>query len=98
MPLIGQRCREGSDSEDSEGYFIPDPFKILERGYLHFDSSHRGHWSFAFTHASTSSKYILSAIQSIFQLNPFYERPWCTVWIVNETINWLKVRRNVILF
>ena len=96
MPLIEQRCRDGSDGEDSEGYSIPVLFETLEED-LHFDSSHRRHWSLA-THASTSSKYILSAIQYFFELDALVESPqYSTVWIVSETIDWLKVRRNVIL-
>jgi hypothetical protein len=88
-----QHCR---DSSHNEGNFKLDPFEILD--HLQFDSLARQHWSFAFTHASTSSKYILSAIQCFFKVNPFVTSPWTTEWIVSETIDWLKVRHNMILF
>jgi hypothetical protein len=93
--IMEQRCRDGSHNE---GNFKLEPFEILEGSHLDFDSSDRRHWSFAFTHASTSSRYILSAIQCFFKVNPFVEHPWITEWIVSETIVWLKVRCKMVLF
>jgi hypothetical protein len=90
-----EQCRR--DGSHNEGNFKLEPFEILD-GYLDIDSSDRRHWSFAFTHASTSSKYILSAIQCFFKVNPFAKWRRSTEWIVSEAIDWLKVRRNMILF
>jgi hypothetical protein len=91
-----QHCRDGSHNE---GNFKLEPFEISDNDAdLLFDSSDRRNWSFAFTHASTSSKYILSAIQCFFKVNPFVECCWTTQWIVSEAIDWLKVRRNMVLF
>jgi hypothetical protein len=33
----------------------------------------------------------LFAIQSLFELSPFFEKSWHVVWIVSEVIDWLKV-------
>ena len=54
----------------------------------------RCHWSFTFIHASKSSKCILFAIRCLFQINRLVKMPRATVWIVNEMIDWLKVRAN----
>jgi len=82
---MDQRCREGSiHSADSK----VDPFEISD---IH-SYGNRHHWSFAFAHASTSSKCILFSIQCLFQLNCLFEWPWEVGCIVSEMIDWLKVR------
>jgi len=89
-----QHRRDGSIH--SEGNSKVDPFEIsyweFEYSDYLFYSRNRCDWSFAFTHASTSSKCILSAIQCLFQLGPFFTLPWHVGWIVSEMIDWLKVR------
>jgi hypothetical protein len=54
------------------------------------------HWSFVFTHASTSSKCILFAIQCLFQCNPFGTLHWDEC-LVGEMVDWLKVRDPVLI-
>jgi len=73
-----------------------DPFEIShwesdDLDYLLY-SRNRRDWSFAFTHASTSSKYILLSIQCLSRLSPSFELPWDVDWIVTEMIDWFKVR------
>jgi hypothetical protein len=82
---MDQRCREGP-IHSADSTVVP-----LEKSDI--DSyGNRHHWSFAFAHASTSSKCILFSIRSLLQLNYF------DVWspdaecIVSEMIDWLKVR------
>ena len=89
MLLMGQHCRDGCTY--SEGNSEVDPSQITS-----YASSFSHHWSFAFTHASTSSKCILFAIRYLSQLiwSPCPElAPWPrNHWIVSEMIDWLKVR------
>jgi hypothetical protein len=74
-----------------------DPFEINEQlnvcslAYLN-----RHHWSFAFHHASTSSKCILFSIQCLIQLYPLHNT-WRAEWIVSEIIDWLKVRNPALI-
>jgi hypothetical protein len=73
-----------------------DPFEIShwesdDLDYLLY-SRNRRDWSFAFTHASKSSKYILFSIRCLSQLGPSFELPWDVDWIVSEMIHWFKVR------
>ena len=89
--LMEQYCRYGSTH--SEGNSKVDPFKILpNREYCYLFSSRNRHcdWSFAFPHASTSSKCILFAIRCLSHLSPCFE-PWDLDWIVSEMVDWLKV-------
>ena len=82
---MDQCCREGSiHKEDSK----VDPF---DSDALDIHSHPNHHWGFAFAHASTSSKCILFSIRCLVQLSPFFEYPWDTEWVVDETIDWLKV-------
>jgi hypothetical protein len=98
VPLIKQHHRDGPTH--SEGNSKVDPFVISDNfnhgiNNIQFYFSNRRHWSFAFAHASTSSKCILFAIRNLFQLKPFFKYPgfpWTTEWIVSEMIDWLKVR------
>ena len=87
-------CREGSDH--SEGHFELDPFDMShwdsDRLRYLSDSSHQRNWSFAFTHASTSSKCILFSIRCLIQLYPLSTYHRHIDWIVSEMIDWLKVR------
>ena len=86
------QCREGSiPSEDSR----VDPFEISD---IHTYPK-RHHWSFAFAHASASSKCILFAIRNLFQLNPFlsYFGARTAEWIVGEMIDWLKVGDSALI-
>ena len=87
---MDQHYRDGSTEGNSE----IDPFEIPEsdRGLLLFFTPRRCHWSFAFTHASTSSKRILFAIRCLFQLSRFVKWSRAAIWIVSEMIDWLKVR------
>jgi hypothetical protein len=87
-----------------EGNSELDPFEtsnisILPDFWLDHQIRHRSRWSFAFTHASTSSKCILFAIQYLFQCNPFVDSgwPWRAEWLVSEMIDWLKVRDPVLI-
>jgi hypothetical protein len=88
---MDQHCRDGSTSE---GNFEIGPFELSEpdRDLLLFFALRRCYWSFAFTHASTSSKRILFAIRCLFQLNRLVKWSWPAIWIVSEMIDWLKVR------
>ena len=97
--LIEQHCRDGVTH--TEGNSDLDPFKIPpdELDFLLY-SPNRRRWSFAFTHASTSSKCILSALRCLSQFGlSFRERigrlpiqtPGDVNWIVTEMIDWLKV-------
>ena len=92
-----QHCRLGDGSTHlSEGNSKVHPFEILhwesdELDYLLY-FRHRHNWSFAFTHASTSSKCILFSLRCLIQLHPFFKYPWDTDWIVSAMIDWLKVR------
>jgi hypothetical protein len=90
VPLIDQCRREGSiHREDSE----VDPFEISDTLNIRSYSYPNRHlWSFAFAHASTSSKCILFSMQCLFQLNSFVEWPEQVECIVSEMIDWLKVR------
>ena len=88
--LMKQHCRDGSTHSD--GNSTVDPLEISHWGqdsYLLYPRNHRHNWSFAFTHASTSSKCILFSIRYLIQL-PKYTRS--TEWTVSEVIDWLKVR------
>jgi len=92
-----QHCRDGSTH--SEGNSEVESFEILEFDedrykftYSDLHAQDHCHWSFAFTHASTSSKCILFAIRCLFQLNDFVDEPNYTAYIVSEMIDWLKVR------
>jgi hypothetical protein len=92
-------CREGSNH--SEGHFKVDRFDISQwdsdkLGYLSGCRRQRN-WSFAFTHASTSSKCVLFSIRCLIQLCPISTYPWDTEWIVSETIDWLKVRNPALI-
>jgi hypothetical protein len=90
MLLMEQHCRDGSTY--SEGNSKVGPFKMpnWDPNYL-LSTRNRHDWSFAFAHASTSSKCILFAIRCLPQLDPYIEPPWGMDWIVSETIDWLKV-------
>jgi len=81
-------------SEDSK----VDLLEISDTLNIHSESyQNLHHWSFAFTHASTSSKCILFSIQCLVQLNPFSKYPWTMEWIVSEMIDWLKVRNLALI-
>ena len=93
--LMEQHCRDGSTY--SEGNSKADLLEIShwesdELDYL-FYSWRRRNWSYAFIHASKSSKCILFSIWGLIQLCPLSQSryPWPTEWIVNEVIDWLKV-------
>ena len=86
----------GDGTTHSEGNSKVDPFKISywESGplsYLLYFRDRRN-WSFAFTHASTSSKCIYFSICCLVQCNSFVKWPWGAGYIVSEMIDWLKVR------
>jgi hypothetical protein len=83
-----QHCRDYSTHSENDSK--AGPFEIVETIQLHILDRH--HWSFAFTHASTSSKCILLAIRRLFQFNSFLKFSWAVEWIVSEMIDWLKVR------
>ena len=91
-----QHCRDGSTHHD--GNSEVESFEIAEFDEDEYELWHdpytwdRCYWSFAFTHASTSSKCILFAIRCLFQLNDFVEQPEQAECIVSEMIDWLKVR------
>ena len=95
--LIEQHCRDGTIH--SEGNSELDPFEISQSDDPEFNQLdfllyplNRRRWSFAFTHASTSSKCILFAIRCLSQLDPsFGPFFWRPDWIVSEMIDWLKV-------
>jgi len=94
--LMEQHYRD--DPTHSEENSRVDPFETpnwiesKKCDLLSLYSERRRHWSFAFTYASTSSKFILFSIRSLFQLKPFFKTHWHVVWIVSEMIDWLKVR------
>jgi hypothetical protein len=70
-----------------------DPFEISRWESDDLDySGNRHSWSFAFAHASTSSKCIFFSIRCLIQLYPLFKYSSDTVWIVSEMIDWLKVR------
>jgi len=88
-----QYCRDGFTHNG--GNSKADPYEIShwdssELNYLLY-SRNRRNWSFAFTHASTSSKCILFAIRCLSQIGSYFDAPWDVDWIVNEMIDWLKV-------
>jgi len=93
-----QHCRDSSTH--NEGNSEVESFEILEfdeheydqLGWYDLHAQDHCHWSFAFTHASTSSKCILFAIRCLFQLNNFIKEPEEAECIVSEMIDWLKVR------
>ena len=91
-----QHYRDGTIH--SEGNFKLNPFEISQSDdsyrlyFLLYSRTRRRHWSFAFTHASRSSKCILFAIQCLSQLNPSFQSSLGLDWIVIEMIDWLKVR------
>jgi len=89
---MDQHCRDSSTHCD--GNSEVGLFEISESDKPAFllYAPDRCHWSFAFTHASTSSKCILFAIRCLFQINRLVKMPRATVWIVSEMIDWLKVR------
>jgi hypothetical protein len=96
MLLMEQHCRDGCTH--SEGNSKVDLLEISHWGseelnYLLY-SPNRRYWSFAFTHASTSSKCILSAIRYLSQIDLSVEVlvPWDVDWIVSGIVDWLKVR------
>ena len=91
------RCNCAYDKRN----FQPEPFPQI---YGHTYNSHYHHytnsrrlWNFAFTHASTSSKSILFALQCLHRFSPFLDfqktdrSNICLEWIVSEMVNWLKV-------
>ena len=84
-------CRDGFTQ--SEGNSKIDPFPEMAIEHSYFSGVLHRNWGFAFTHASTSSKCILFAIQSLVQFNDFVKRYWLhnVKWIVSEMIDWLKV-------
>ena len=88
---MDQHRRDGSTSEGNSEI---GPFEIPEddEDTFLFYALDRCHWSFAFTHASTSSKCILFAIRCLFQLDRLVNWSWIAMWIVSEMIDWLKVR------
>ena len=87
VPLMDQSCRYGSiHNEDTK----LDPFEISDKCNIH-SYPNRHHWSFAFAHASMSSKCILFSIWSLLQLNYFVVWPSEAECIVGEMIDWLKV-------
>ena len=94
VPLMKQHCRDGS--VHSEGSSKLDPFEIFDNFDIPSSSNHR-HWSFAFTHASTSSKCILFAIQCLSPVGYYFESPWDVDWIVSEMIDWLKVSNPTLI-
>jgi hypothetical protein len=102
MPMVGfwplilmkHHCSAGSTHIERNSKL--NPFGI-ERLYIRtFNLSNRRHWSFIFTHASTSSRCILFAIRYL-QLGDSFEMPSEVEWIVNEMVGWLKVRDPVLI-
>ena len=90
---MNQHRRDGSiHSEDSK----VDLFNISDKLHIH-TYENRHHWSFAFTHASTSSKCILILIQCLIQHSSRFKYPWTVEWIVSEMIDWLKVRNPALI-
>jgi hypothetical protein len=88
---MNQHCRDGSTSEGKSEIGLFELSKSYE-DHLLFYAPGRSHWSFAFTHASTSSKCILFAIRCLFQLDLLVKWSRAPIWIVSEMIDWLKVR------
>jgi len=88
--------REGSNH--SEGNFKVDAFELpyWDSDYT-WDRQSQRNWSFAFTHASTSSKCVLFSIRCLIQLWTHSTYPWDTEWIVSEMIDWLKVREPALI-
>jgi len=71
-------------------------------GHPEIKATSRHHWSFAFTHASTTSKCILFGLQCLYQLSSFVEFQWWddrldVNWIVSEMLDWLKVCDTIVL-
>jgi len=99
--LMEQHRRDGSANSGVNPKV--DPFEISNWRHLKSDgfldeviyllySRNRRNCSFAFLHASTSSKRILFSIWCLIQLYPHVGYARTGEWIVSEMIDWLKVR------
>jgi hypothetical protein len=88
----------------SQGNSKADPFpEIPDDLIIPVHTNARRNWSFAFKHASMSSKCILFGLRYLCQLNPLFEFYWkereivCMEWIVIEMIDWLKVCDQILM-